>query len=333
MSVVDPDLSSLTSVLESTDARLSAPDPSARVWPTGFALLDTSLNGGLRGRNLILLAGQPGLGKTTFALQMARNVARTGRQVLYFCYEHEGEWLLTRLLAMEADESDVNGPPLPLEQITQLLDDTEGGDLVQRLAGTTRGIEALKAVSAYAPNLHIHRSTGRHTNLDVIAAAIEDVTNASGEAPFVVVDYLQKVPVPEGSVVESERVTMVVEGLKDLALAADVPILAIVAADKEGFEVGKRLRSHHLRGSTALAYEADVLLALADKGDVVARHHLVYGAGSQTYGDWLVLTIEKNRSGRAGIDMQFRKRLAHSRFSGDGERITETLVDDRVYVE
>ena len=333
MNPVDPDLTSLTSVLEATDVRLSAAEPSVRVWPTGFGALDTSLNGGLRGRNLVLLAGPPGLGKTTFALQLARNVARTGREVLYFCYEHESEWLLTRLLAMEADESDVIGPPLTLEHITQLLDARQGGDLVERLAGTVRGIEALKAVSSYAGQLHLHRSTGRYTNLDVIAAAIDQVTARSGQAPLVVVDYLQKVPVPEGSVIESERVTLVVEGLKDLALRADVPILAIVAVDKEGLEVGKRLRSHHLRGSTALAYEADVLLALADKVDVVARHHLVYGSSAQAFGDWMVLTIEKNRSGRAGIDLQFRKRLAHSRFSGEGERISETLVDDRVYVE
>jgi len=58
---------------------------------------------------------------------------------------------------------------------------------------------------------------------------------------------------------------VVVERLKDLTLSLRVPILAIVAADKASLVSGKRMRVHDLRGSSALAYEADVVLILNDK--------------------------------------------------------------------
>jgi replicative DNA helicase len=151
---------------------------------------------------------------------------------------------------------------------------------------------------------------------------------------MVVVDYLQKVKLDGGSDVEAERVTVVVEGLKDLALDAKVPVLAIVAADKEGLETGKRLRAQHLRGSTALAYEADVLLVLAHKYQIIARHHLVFDSGAaERWKDWAVVSVEKNRNGRDGIDLEFRKRFDQSRYEQDGSMVAEKLVDERLYVE
>ena len=133
----------------------------------------------------------------------------------------------------------------------------------------------------------------------MIAAAIDQVREHAGEAPLVVVDYLQKVHSPIAD--QEERITAVTEGLKDLALDQDVPILAVVAADKEGLAAGKRMRVNNMRGSSALAYEADTVLLLNNKYDVVARHHLVYSMGNvEKFRNWTVLTVEKNRNGRTG---------------------------------
>jgi replicative DNA helicase len=91
---------------------------------------------------------------------------------------------------------------------------------------------------------------------------------------------------------------------------------------------------HHLRGSSALAYEADVVLLLNDKYDVVARHHLVYDVGNaERFRDWAVLTIEKNRTGLDRIDLEFRKRFDQGRFEALGQSVTEQLIDERVFVE
>lgn len=331
---MDPDVSSLAAVMAASDARLRAHTGPARIWPTGFKALDEVLTGGMRAGNLVLLTGAQGLGKTTFAVQMTRNSARAGRSVLYFCYEHDQQSVLERLVALEVGES--NDPQAAnLERIRQAFEGIDHGigGLADRMVDVPGALPALERISQYAHRLHIHDSSGNTTTVDIIENALEQVWKDTGEMPLVVVDYLQKVKVP-GIHDETERTTQVVERLKDLALDAKVPVLAIVAADKDGLETGKRLRAQHLRGSTALAYEADVLLVLAHKYDIIARHHLVYDVGqAERFRDWAVVSVEKNRNGRDHVDLEFRKRFDQSRYEEDGHRVAESLVDERMFVE
>jgi replicative DNA helicase len=132
---------------------------------------------------------------------------------------------------------------------------------------------------------------------------------------------------------EEDRITEVVEGLKDMALDLAVPVLALVAVDKSGL-AAVRTRVQDLRGSSALAHEADVVLILNNKFDVVARHHLMYNAGNaEQYHHWVVMSIEKNRNGVDDIDLEFRKRFEHFRFDPGGGRVEEELIDGRIYVQ
>jgi replicative DNA helicase len=332
---MDPELHSISSVIARTDARARAGGASIRLWPTGFGLLDEILDGGFRSGNLILLAGPQGQGKTTFALQAARNAAVAGRAVIYFCFEHEPEVLLERLVALEAGELLESDAPSQ-EKIRRAFEGeeaTEGG-LMARLEDIPAAAEALKKVQSYEHLLHIHRSTGSSTTVGVIASAVDDVRGSVNDAPLVVVDYLQKVKVPNASPVEDERVTIVVEDLKDLAIEHAVPVVAISAADKGGLTPGKRMRAQHLRGSTALAYESDVMLILNNKYDLVSRQHLVYGVGNaERFRQWAVISIEKNRNGRAGLDLEFRKRFDQNRFEPTGRLVNEQLIDERLILE
>ncbi len=332
---MDLTLEKLSGVLEQADYRVRAGSHAvARLWPTGFDILDMNLSGGFRSGELVLIGGPQGLGKTTWAMQVARNVARSGRSVVIFSYEHDLQTLLIRLVALEAGL--LGAPDAPsLNRIRQSFECADGltGSLSERLAETDGGAKALEIVKEYADRLVMHRSTGSKTDLAAITEAIDAVHQDTGQLPLVIVDYLQKVAVP-GVYDEMQRITSVVEGLKDLALDHDVPILAVVAADKEGIQAGKRLRVHNLRGSSALAYEADTVLLLNDKFDVVARHHLVYNVGNvERFKNWAVLTVEKHRNGQAGIDMEFEKRFEFSRFDTDGRIVAEQLTDERVFIE
>jgi replicative DNA helicase len=321
----------LLEVLEDADEVLSAGRPAAAAtWPTGFTPLDDVLGGGLRAGELTLVGGAQGLGKTTFALQIARNVAAAGASALYVCYEHREQDVLERLLGMELG---LHGglEALTLAQVRRACaaDGHLAGGLLERLGREPTGVEALQSLTAYAPRLHVATVTGMRTGLDDVRELVRAVGD---ERPLVVVDYLQKVRVPGEHADEDERVTVVVEGLKDLALETDLPVLAIVASDKAGLD--GRTRLHHLRGSTALAYEADVALLLNDKFAVVARHHLMYGTtNAEHYKQWAVCSVEKNRSGRAGIDLEFRKRFEHGHLDAVGGHVAEQLVDDRIHVE
>lgn len=329
-------LESLTDVLEQANDRLHAGShAAARVWPTGFDVLDKNLANGFRSGELILLGGPQGLGKTTWALQVARNVARSGRSVVFFSFEHDPQTLLVRLVALEAGEvGGIEAPGIARVREAFEASDGPGGSIAERLAGTVGGTEAVERVLDYSDRLMLHRSTGSSTSLELIREVIEEAKKATKQLPLVVVDYLQKVKVTDGSQIEDERVTRVVEGLKDLALELDIPVLAVVAADKEGASTGKRMRISHLRGSSALGYEADTVLILNNKFDVVARHHLVYDIGNAArFKHWAVLSIEKNRNGQDQIDLEFKKRFDQSRFENNGQLVSERLVDERVFVE
>jgi replicative DNA helicase len=329
---VNLQLESLSETLDQADYRVRAgAQNAARIWPTGFDVLDENLQGGFRSGDLILLGGPQGMGKTTWMLQVARNVARQGRPVVYFCYEHDQTTMLIRLVALEAGY--IGGTDAPsINRIRRTFESSDGfgRTLTQRLGDTLGGAEALDVVREYSDRLHIHRSSGTSTTMEQIKATITDVHEHHGTPPFVCVDYLQKVPVP--GAIGDDRTTMVTEQLKDMTLDLEVPVIAITAGDKEGIEKGKRMRVNHMRGSSALAYEADTVLMLNNKYDVVARHHLVYDTGNaDRYNDWAVLSIEKNRSGVTGIDMEFPKRFEQSRFDTRGQLIREKLVDERVF--
>ena len=320
----------LVEVLEEVDEGLrSGESATATTWATGFSVLDKALGGGLHAGELTLIGGAQGLGKTTFALQIARNVADAGGHALYLCFEHREQDVLQRVLGMELGLHGGEEAPT-LTELREACRPGVPGGLVERLADSAAGVTALQSVAALGKRLSVVTVAGSRTEL----ADVRDVVRAASvNRPVVVVDYLQKVRVPGDIPNEDERVTQIVEGLKDLALELDLPVVAIVASDKAGIG-GSRTRLHHLRGSTALAYEADVALLLNDKFSIVARHHLMFAAGSaERFKDWAICTIEKNRSGRDDVDLEFRKRFAHGHFDPDGQPVAEQLVDDRIHVE
>jgi len=325
----------ISDVLAEANERLSVGESAAaKVWPTGFPMLDTYLAGGLRSGELTLLGGPQGLGKTSFVLQMLRHIVSTGGVGVYFSYEHDAPTVLQRLVALEAAERyGLDAPPLKVIRQAMEAHDGRPGSLVDRLAAI--GIaDAVHAVAAYGDRLLVHRSTGSATGVDEIKKVALEVIERTGQPPLLVVDYLQKVAVKDHPGDEMELVTLIVEGLKDLALDNDVPVFAIVAADKEGLVTGKRLRINNLRGSSALAYEPDVVLIMNEKYDVVARHHLVYDVGNaERFHNWAVITIEKNRSGPDRVDIEFMKRFDQGRFDSAGRRVSEQLVDERVFTE
>ena len=328
-------LTNLSEVIASTDERLiRGEDAEARVWHTGFGMLDASLGGGLRAGGLHLVAGPQGVGKTMFCLQLARNAVRDGRHALYFSFEHDPQDLFERLVAMEAGLLDELHSPGVTKIRTSLEDYKRSASLHERLSEFPCGAEALKVVQEYGDRMHIHRSSGATTDLASIRSAINTIIDETGEEPLVVVDYLQKVAAGGTRLTENDRTTIISEGLKDFALEVRVPILAVVASDHSGLEAGKRMRVNHLRGSTAIGYEADIVMILDHKFDIVARHHLVYDLGAaERFNDWIVVSIEKNRSGVGGVNLEYRKRFDQGRFDTDGRIVSEQLLDDRIYVE
>jgi replicative DNA helicase len=327
-------LSRLSDVLTDTDARLRQGQGGAlRPWPTGFEPLDGILSGGMRPGELTLLGGPQGLGKTTFALQVGRQVLRQGSPVLYVSYEHDAVNLLERLLAAEAGER-AGRDAVPLRDVRALIEgDGSAASLSDKLAETPGGADALATITGDLARMHVLRG-GVGTSVADIESAVADVARDAGGQPLIVVDYVQKVATDRTEVDEEQRMARVAGQLKDLALTVGAPVLAVSASDSVGISEGTRLRTQHLRGASALAYEADCVLVLNEKFDVVARHHLVYGsANADRFRNWAVLSVEKNRGGVSAVDLEFLKRFDQARFERTGQLVAEQLVDSRVFTD
>src|SRR5262245_8241109 len=92
--------------------------------PTGFKPLDRFVGGGFRPGDLVLVGGAQSVGKTTLALQMARNIVSSTQAIcVYFCFEHTELDLLQRLIALEAflGRKDAWSDPVSLTELRELL--------------------------------------------------------------------------------------------------------------------------------------------------------------------------------------------------------------------
>jgi replicative DNA helicase len=320
----------VTEVLSHLDEQLrSGEDADLRVVPTGFGILDDVLGGGLRSGELLLLGGPPGVGKTIAALQWAREVARGGRTAIFACYEHEPTTLLVRLLGLEAGELGVQADAFARDLGALLAEgDASGRGIEAVLAEHPGGQDALGRVKEYADRLVLVRASGAHTTTEEMAALVEQHRPAD-EGAVLFVDYLQKIPLQPEPPTESEKVTRTVEALKDLALEYHVPVILLSAVDAEGMRAS-RLRMYHLRGSSAIAFESDVVLMMNSKEKAVSKVHLSYDTvRARSFKDWVVVSIEKNRGGPNLIDLEFRKDFRHFRLDPDGGLVSEKLVDER----
>jgi replicative DNA helicase len=305
--------------------------------PLGFGLLDKTIGGGLRAGELLLIGGAQGTGKTTMALQMARNVASSGQaNVLYVCFEHEEQYLLNRLIALESalvhlpqKTGAIKIQDVRKEIMASWMAEGAGG------AGLTANQKlrpSLDRIARYGQSLFLMRGSQTASTIENLRKLVQQHRVLSGDRRLmVVIDYMQKVPMYPEPNTESEKVTSIVNGLKDIALSEQVPMISIVAADKEGLKA-QRLRNHHLRGSSAINYEADIILIINEKYHIVAKVNIEFNPyQAQRFREWVVVSVEKNRGGQDNIDLEFEKHFEYSCFDPNGRTVQEKLIEERLY--
>jgi len=336
----------LTQVLNEANDRVIQGDLVDYVpMSTGFDPLDGFIGGGLRKTELILLGGAQGIGKTIATLQIARNIAmRPDQYAFYLSYEHTETHLMHRLLCMES----VNPPEIDLSRGIKLRDLYQiivaerakgfmgrdpgaAGSLQAILKENPKTAPALGRMARYADRMILVKASPAVTTLKAIKEMTARLCDATGGNVTVFVDYLQKIAVyPERPRDENDKVTIIVEGLKDIALSLDVPVWSIVAADREGLK-SKRIHLFHLRGSSALDYESDIAIIMNNKYHILSKDHVAFNPyTAKQFRDWVVFTVEKNRAGRAMQDMEFQLHGQHFAFDPRGQKVQQQLIDDKV---
>ncbi len=307
-------------------------------YSTGFDAIDQAV-GKLSQGEMMLIGGAQGVGKTIMCTQMARNIAYTSEaHVLYICFEHDAEYLLKRLIPLESinplgvtpfdqglTERDV------LQGISKASDGKVG--FMDMLNASSRGKLVLKRILDYKDRLHLYKGDSLKTTLQAIRSMIIELKSQTDGKVVVFVDYLQKVPVFPEPDNEEEKVTIITQTLKDMALSLQVPIVTVVAADREGLKA-KRLRMYHLRGSSALDYEADIVIILNDKDKIISKTNVAYNPSKiAEYKQFVICTIEKNRTGRKMLDFEFKKHFKFFCFDPSGHTVQEQLIEEKLFTE
>ena len=228
-------------VFESWDRlqKISGPDKDKYLGAkTGFTLLDT-ITTGLNKSDLIIIAARPGMGKTSFALNIASNVARhAGKDVAVFSLEMSKEQLATRMLSTEA-----------LVDSNKLRSGYLSDNDWVRLASSA---DVLCSMPIYLDD-----TAG--TNVPQIKAKLRRVKNLG----LVVIDYLQLL----GSTIKSENMVLRVQentrNLKIIAKELDIPVILLSQLSR-GVESrpDKRPLLSDLRDSGSIEQDADIVMFL-----------------------------------------------------------------------
>jgi len=240
--------------------------------PTGFKDLDTKLSG-LQNSDLIILAARPSIGKTSLALDIARNAAiRHNVPTVIFSLEMSAHQLIDRMLSAESKVSawELRTGNLKLEEefgrISAALDPLSKAPL---FIDDQAGNNILKIRS-------IVRRLKHEKNLGLI-----------------IVDYLQLMtPIhTRGGDNMVQQITEISHSLKQLAKEFDVPVLALSQLSRAVEQRGGKPRLSDLRDSGSIEQDADVVL-------FIHRDANEEGGGKKQEAEIL---IEKHRNGPTGV--------------------------------
>ena len=276
---------------------------------TGFVELDEILGGGFLSHCLLLVGGRQNVGKTIWILQAARNVARSGTAAAVVEYEHDEVHMLHRLLCMESYLSAGDGvSPVRLTDIREAVVSAveQGGReslhvILSRLPGARR---AWQTIAGYLAHLLLAKAHPVKTTLDVIRTYALWLVEQYGYG-VIFVDYLQKVlpALDLRDLPKEQRTTLVVYGLKDIALETGIPIVAVSALDIEGLK-REEARVDDLEGGEATKYEPDAVLMLLPEREDQTRIRFL---------------VAKNRAGPTGVGATYRRVGQHFVFHPEPE--------------
>lgn len=251
--------------------------------PTGFPEIDAKL-AGLQKADLIILAARPSMGKTSLALDIARQTAVNHKTpVGIFSLEMDSQQLVDRMLAAQANvdawklrtgnlsrEEDFTAIRGSLDQLSQapIYIDDQPGNSILKMRSVARRLKSEKGLG------------------------------------LIIVDYLQLMVPPSSKASDNlvQQVTEISRSLKNLARELDVPVLALSQLSRAVESRGGRPRLSDLRDSGSIEQDADVVMFIhrEDKyKDVSERTNIAE------------ILIEKHRNGETGkVDLFFNDKKA-----------------------
>jgi len=208
---------------------------------TGFVDLDAKLSG-LQRSDLVIVAGRPSMGKTSFAINMAQYAMLHGSTVAIFSLEMSREQLMSRMLGSDAAVDMQN-------MRTGTLSDTEWSALAD-------SVGRLGAVRCYIDDTGGMSVSEMRTKLRRLKLEV-------GSLDMVVIDYLQLMSYDGKSDNRTQIVAEITRALKILARELDVPIVLLSQLSRAPEQrTDHRPIMSDLRESGSIEQDADVIIML-----------------------------------------------------------------------
>ncbi|MCQ2463312.1 MAG: replicative DNA helicase [Clostridia bacterium] len=254
--------------------KLSSPDRDKyKGYPTGFTDLD-KVTTGLNRSDLVIIGARPAMGKTSLALNMARNCAMMGmKKVLFFSLEMTKQQLAQRVLSTEARV-----------ESTKMRTGNISAEEWTRLASATAVLTNCELYFDDTSNLTVTEMKSRVRRLKDVDA--------------VFIDYLQLMK--SGTRVESrvQEVSEITRNLKLMAKDLNVPVvvLAQLARTTEARGKSHRPQLADLRESGSIEQDADIVLMLY-REDYYSTGETDSTADEEQSVNKCQLIIAKNRHG------------------------------------
>ncbi len=255
---------------------LNKDDEALKPMPSGIGEIDR-ITTGLNRSDLIILAARPGMGKTSFALNIARNVALKSRKtVAFFSLEMTKDQLASRLLSSEAL---VGGTKLR----TGKLSDEEWQRLISAgdvLSKCDMYLDDTPGISVPAMKAKLRRLK----NLDLV-----------------VIDYLQLMSTGRHTDNRVQEISEITRNLKVLAKELSVPVICLSQLSRAS---EKRAEDHRpqisdLRDSGSIEQDADIILFLYREA-YYDKNKVIGGDNTEVDQNSAECLIAKNRHGETG---------------------------------
>ena len=267
--------------------------------PTGFSNLDKVLEGGLY-EGLYILGAITSLGKTTLALQIADQIAMSGKDVLIFSLEMARYELMAKSISRHTIQTvlETGGNTSDAKTIRGITN----GDRYKNYSNAEIELinNAIQTYTSYANHNHINEGMG-DIGVKEIRAIIEKHIKYTHNTPVVIVDYLQILAPADIRATDKQNIDKAVLELKRMGRDFKTPIIAVSSFNRENYKEAVSMRAFKESGS--IEYSCDVLIGLQLKG-----------AGTKDYDEneakaklprEIELVILKNRSGATGDKIDF----------------------------
>jgi len=241
--------------------------------------------GGLQPSDLILIAGRPGLGKTSFALNIVEHAAIVERKTCAF-------------FSMEMSEMQV------VQRLVSMLAEIDGNRM-RRGRLSTQEFVAISAASSQLQQAPIYvEESNRLTVTDILAKSRR--LQAERGLDLVVIDYLQLIEGVEDDESRVLEVARISRALKAIARELEVPVVALSQLSRQIEQRGTEPMLSDLRESGALEADADLVMFLWQKDRKDREEGVVR------------LKLAKHRNGPTGdFDLHFQSELTRFRDLGE----------------